>query len=190
MTRPDQLKAMSEPLRIRMVETLVRTELPIADLARRLGQPLSKLYHHVDVLLEAGLIQITRRVQRRGTEERWFRAVAKDYTVDDSIFSFEDAKEPGPEALIELTESVFRGTMEEIAAAARAGTIDQKRPGRRFFLETQTLGLTEADFTDLCERLDGWIDQAKARQRSGKATTYRLLTAFFPAPARSSSRSR
>lgn len=180
INRLDQLKAMAEPIRVRMVESLVSKERSMADLAKRLGEPISKLYHHADVLLEAGLIRVTRREKRRGAEERFLRAIALDYVVDDALFDFGQPDDPTPEALIEVTTGLLRGIGEEFAAAARNGSVDPKRKGRRCFVEAQTLQLSEADFADLFDRLDQWIQEAKARSGPRKAVSYRLGTVFFP----------
>jgi DNA-binding transcriptional ArsR family regulator len=182
--RLDQLKAMADPLRVRMVEHLVQRELSLGDLAAELGEPVSKLYHHAEVLLEAGLVQVTRRRKRRGAEERFLRALAKDYAVDDRIFEFGQPEEAGPEALIEVASGVFRGATEELTNAARGGAIDQGKPGKRCFLETQLLALSETDYVDLFKRLDQWIQEARARSTGRKRNSYRFVTAFFPtAPA-------
>ena len=171
---------MAEPIRVRMVESLVARELSVADLAKRLGEPISKLYHHADVLLESGLIQVTRRERRRGAEERFLRAIARDYVVDDALFDFGLPVDPTPEALIEVPTGLLRGLGEEFAKAARNGAIDPKRKGRRCFVEAQALQLAEADFVELFDRLDQWIQDAKARSGPRKAVSYRFGTVFFP----------
>jgi DNA-binding transcriptional ArsR family regulator len=182
MTRLDQLRAMSDPLRVRMVERMVAREQTVADLARALGQPISRLYHHTDVLLQAGLVKVTRTRRRRGAEERFFRAVARDYVVDDRIFAF-DEPTVGPEGLIELATSTLTGIATELTDAVRASAVDVNRSGRRVFLETQDLGLTEGDFVSLCELLDRWIAEAKGRSTARRRTRYRFGVAFFPRAA-------
>jgi DNA-binding transcriptional ArsR family regulator len=177
--RLDQLRAISDPLRWRLVEALAAKELTIAGLAKQLREPASKLYHHVDILLETGLIRVVRREQKRGTEERSFRAVAKDFTVDDEVFSFE-AGEAGPEELIGAVSAALSGVADDLAKAVHAGAVDLRRAGRKVFIETQDFGLTEDEFVELCGKLDQWIDEGKSRSRPGRKSRYRFGVAFFP----------
>jgi DNA-binding transcriptional ArsR family regulator len=72
-----ELRALAHPLRLRMMELFAeapRTTLQVAEL---LGQPPTRLYHHVKALERAGLVRVreTRRV--RGTVERWYEAPAR-----------------------------------------------------------------------------------------------------------------
>jgi DNA-binding transcriptional ArsR family regulator len=180
ITTLDQLKAMAEPLRVRIVEAVLRGELTVADLADRTGEAPGRLYHHIDVLLETGLLVVTRRIKKRGTEERWFRAVAPDIVVDDRIFAFEGAESQDLAALVELVQSVLRGVSDELAVAAKRGAIDPVDPGRRAFIEQQELTLTPARYRELCRLMDEWISEAKAESRSRTAGTYRFLVTMFP----------
>src|SRR3954465_12247024 len=59
--RPEQLKALGHPLRLRVLETLSKdTDEPLTnrDLAQRLGVDPGHLHFHVRMLLRAGLIQL------------------------------------------------------------------------------------------------------------------------------------
>src|SRR5262245_46354904 len=61
----ETLKALSDPLRLRIIERMVtRIDEPwtVKELAAELGVPPTRLYHHVDLLLERELI---RPVERR-----------------------------------------------------------------------------------------------------------------------------
>ncbi|MEO8451601.1 MAG: helix-turn-helix domain-containing protein [Gemmatimonadota bacterium] len=180
--RLDQLRAISDSLRWRLVEALAAKELTIAGLAKQLREPASKLYHHMDILLEAGLIRVVRREQKRGAEERSFRAAAKDFTVDDAVFSFEPG-EAGAEELIDAVSAALTGVADDLAKAVRAGAVDLRRDGRKVFIETQDLGLTEQEFIELCGKLDRWIDEGKSRSRPGRKSRYRFGVAFFPTTA-------
>ena len=79
--RPDQLKALGHPLRLRVLETLGGTdgdELTNRELANRLGVDPGHLHFHVRMLLSAGLIEL---VERSGGREKPYRAVARHVRV-------------------------------------------------------------------------------------------------------------
>jgi len=180
ITRLEQLKAMADPLRVRIVEAVTHRDLTVAELAKKVGQPVGRLYHHVDLLLEAGLIVVTRRIKKRGTEERRFRAVARDIVVDDRIFAVSPPSDQDPGALVEVSRAFFAGLGDDLAQAADAGAIVQTDPVRRVFLEQQELGLTAAQYQELCRTLDRWIDQAKGMSRPQAAARYRVAVTMFP----------
>ena len=79
--RPDQLKALGHPLRLRVLETLGGQdgdELTNRELANRLGVDPGHLHFHVRMLLSAGLIEL---VERSGGREKPYRAVARHVRV-------------------------------------------------------------------------------------------------------------
>jgi DNA-binding transcriptional ArsR family regulator len=80
--RPDQLKALGHPLRLRVLETLGSDDggegLTNRELANRLGVDPGHLHFHVRMLLGAGLIEL---VERTGGREKPYRAVARHVRV-------------------------------------------------------------------------------------------------------------
>jgi DNA-binding transcriptional ArsR family regulator len=78
--RPEQLKALGHPLRLRVLEELgTHTEsLTNRELAQRLGVDPGHLHFHVRMLLNAGLIELAERDRGR---EKPYRAVARHVRV-------------------------------------------------------------------------------------------------------------
>jgi molybdenum-dependent DNA-binding transcriptional regulator ModE len=72
---PEQLKAIADPLRQRLMRAFAEPAT-IKAAAERLGVPFGRLYHHVDQLEAAGLIRVVSERRRRATIERTFQAVA------------------------------------------------------------------------------------------------------------------
>src|SRR5215831_19283708 len=74
-----ELRALAHPLRLRLVELFAeapRTTKQIADL---LGEPPTRLYHHVAALERAGLLRLKETRQNRGTVEKWYEAIARSF---------------------------------------------------------------------------------------------------------------
>lgn len=71
-----QLRALAHPLRLRLVELFAeapRTTKQVADL---LGEPPTRLYHHVNALEQAGLLRLRETRANRGAVEKWYEASA------------------------------------------------------------------------------------------------------------------
>jgi DNA-binding transcriptional ArsR family regulator len=81
LQRPDQLKALGHPLRLRVLETLGPGEgeqLTNRELANKLGVDPGHLHFHVRMLLRAGLIELAEGTHGR---EKPYRAVARTLRV-------------------------------------------------------------------------------------------------------------
>jgi DNA-binding transcriptional ArsR family regulator len=78
--RPDQLKALGHPLRLRVLETLSKDEAPLTNrhLAQKLGVDPGHLHFHVRMLLRAGLIEHADGGRGR---EKPYRAAARTLRV-------------------------------------------------------------------------------------------------------------
>jgi DNA-binding transcriptional ArsR family regulator len=82
LERPEQLKALGHPLRVRVLEMLGQEgewQLTNRELAQRLGVDPGHLHFHVRMLLRAGLIELA-DAEGRGREKP-YRAVAKVFRV-------------------------------------------------------------------------------------------------------------
>jgi len=71
------LRALAHPLRLRMMELFAETPRTTKQVAELLGQPPTRLYHHVAALERAGLLVLTERRQNRGAVEKWYTGVAQ-----------------------------------------------------------------------------------------------------------------
>jgi DNA-binding transcriptional ArsR family regulator len=74
---PDLAKALSHPLRQRILERLnAGGEASPNELAGALGAPLGNVAYHVRMLVGLGCVELTRTRPRRGALEHYYRATA------------------------------------------------------------------------------------------------------------------
>jgi DNA-binding transcriptional ArsR family regulator len=81
LDRPEQLKALGHPIRLRVLETLgtgTEEHLTNRELAKKLDVDPGHLHFHVRMLLKAGLIELAEGGQGR---EKPYRAVARTVRV-------------------------------------------------------------------------------------------------------------
>ncbi|NOK70711.1 MAG: helix-turn-helix domain-containing protein [Chloroflexi bacterium AL-W] len=79
LTTPEQLKALGDPLRQKILALLLERAATTNQLAKALESPTSTIAHHLKVLHEAGLITIVRTRQVRAITERSYGRVAHTY---------------------------------------------------------------------------------------------------------------
>lgn len=87
--RPEQLKALGHPLRVRALEMLGgedEWQLTNRELAQKLGVDPGHLHFHVRMLLKAGLIELAGDGDRKGREKP-YRAVARTFRVSTELLS-------------------------------------------------------------------------------------------------------
>jgi DNA-binding transcriptional ArsR family regulator len=84
--RPEQLKALGHPLRLRVLEALGEGELPMSnrELAQKLGVDPGHLHFHVRMLLRCGLIE---QVATGKGREKPYRSAARTLKVAPELVS-------------------------------------------------------------------------------------------------------
>ncbi len=178
----EQVKVLADPLRLRILEELAAAERTTKQVAERLGEKPTKLYHHVEALERVGLIRLARTRQNRGTIEKYYLAVARQFRADSRIFSTADA---GPKAeadgLQAMISTFFDSTADEMRGliAQNAGRKGIEE-GILSYLEIRT---TAAEGRRLQARLKKLLasleDRGKGRDKPG-GRRYRLTLAFYP----------
>lgn len=94
LDKPEQLKALGHPLRVRVLEMLGHeddSQLTNRELAQRLGVDPGHLHFHVRMLLKAGLIELA-DANGRGREKP-YRAVAKVFRVAPELLAAGGARD-------------------------------------------------------------------------------------------------
>src|SRR3712207_4848152 len=121
VTRPETLKLISDPLRLRLLELLRGEARTVKELAAALDAPVTKLYYHVNLLLEHGLIRVTDARLVSGSTEKRFGVVASRLSVDRALLGPEAAGDDGLEAWLAV---VLDEAKAEIRKSVHAGLVD------------------------------------------------------------------
>ena len=76
VTSPDEIKAMFDPLRGTLLDLVLERAATVAELAQAVGRPKSTVAHHVNVLVDAGLLKVVRTRRVRAIDERFYGRTA------------------------------------------------------------------------------------------------------------------
>lgn len=101
---PEQFKALSHPLRQRLLFALGREPATTSQLAVSLDVQKGNIGHHLKVLREAGLVRVVETRQVRGGTEQYYQRAAKRMSYSSSP--------------AEHTQAIFGAVAEEVARAA------------------------------------------------------------------------
>jgi DNA-binding transcriptional ArsR family regulator len=129
MNSLEQVRILSHPTRLKLLETLAECPRTTKQAAAILGVPATRLYHHVNALERVGLIKLKETRPVRGTVEKYYEAVARKIMVGAGLFPDQRLGEVLSSVLEEarrdLTDAMERmpTTPENLAPVALRATI-------------------------------------------------------------------
>jgi DNA-binding transcriptional ArsR family regulator len=80
---PARLKAVGNPLRSLILDLVLERAMTVTELAARVRKPRGTVAHHVDVLVDAGLLKVTATRRVRAIEERFYGRTAHTIVFPD-----------------------------------------------------------------------------------------------------------
>jgi len=93
ISRPDQLHALGDATRWRVLGVLLEGPASVQELARALGAAKGTMAHHVRVLHAAGMVRIAETQRVRGVVEKHYARVARQFRLQEG-----DRERIGPAA--------------------------------------------------------------------------------------------
>ena len=108
ITDPDIAKLLADETRRRILKLLGHEEMSATDLAKKLDKNHSSIVHHLNTLLDAGLLKVTRQEQVRNLIQPYYTAVSEDFHVS---YRVTEALEEDPNYSA-LTESYIERLVE------------------------------------------------------------------------------
>ncbi|MDJ0758945.1 MAG: helix-turn-helix domain-containing protein [Woeseiaceae bacterium] len=170
----DQIRLLSDPFKLGILQAFAEGERTTSEVAEVLGQPVTKLYRHVDALHDAGLLKITREKKKRGTIERHFQAVGQRFEADHSLFSSESDEDAV------AIRDVLRAGEDEIVDAIRRS--DDSEDGKVTLVRMRLKG-SPARLAELQQQLTHWVEsvQQDDEPQDGESMIEAgVLVAFYP----------
>ena len=122
ITDLETVRVIAEPLRFRLIQTMsTRFDEPwtVKEIARVLGEPATKLYYHVGLLEERGIVVVVGSRLVSGIVEKRYQLAAERFAVDRSLLSPEDPS--AGETFHSILGTVFEAARADIDTAVRQG---------------------------------------------------------------------
>ena len=160
---PEQLRALGDDLRSRIVALLRDRAASTTELAAKLELPKGTVGHHLKVLEKAGLVRVVRTRQVRAMTEKYYGRTAR-------LFLFKTTEDGGED-------------IRNIAAAGLRRAAEEMLPLRED--EPTTFGvvtarLTDADAKRMTRRIKRlFVDLRAADTDEGEAQAYGLAAALY-----------
>ena len=152
VSEPEQLRALGDELRSKIVVRIRDRAASISELAEELGLPKGTVGHHVKVLERAGLVRVVRTRQVRALTEKYYGRTARLF----DIRSGDD-----PEAGAHIAAASLRRAADEIPPLWEGD-----ETGTHAFLHVR---LREADARRAVRKLKNLADELQARDSDAGA---------------------
>ena len=177
----EQVKALSDPIRLRLLEAFSKEPMTTKQAAALLEekQP-TKLYHHVVALERAGLIKLIKTQKNRGTIEKYYQAVARKFAVDQKLFAVSKEAKEMAGSLQAIFSGALEATMAEIRQSIEAKLITAENRQRNVLLGRLRVCTTEEQIEELMKKLQGWLKECQAKGRKKGDLEYGLTVVFYP----------
>lgn len=176
------LKLISDPLRQRILEAARGQARSVKEIAEELGLPATKLYYHVRLLEERGLLVVVETRIVSGIVERRFQTTAPRFGVDRRVLNGEDASGLEhialalvlDEARADLQHSISAGLIDPASEQLTSGGFILGRTWRRWSPQ-------QADeFFRRFKQLEDEISAATEGDDRGTEHEYEILLGVFP----------
>lgn len=147
----EQFDALLSPRRLHLLEVL---EAPRSakEAAEELGVPVTRLYYHLNALLEHGLIEVVEERSAGAMVERVFRVAGRIIRPSQAFLA-----RYGNEGLAEVVTLAFRQAEAQFAGAVREGRVGLEPADKS---RTSTIGFVSVRVTP--ERLIELIERSEA----------------------------
>ncbi|MFL6263880.1 MAG: helix-turn-helix domain-containing protein [Thermoanaerobaculia bacterium] len=175
----EQMRALSHPLRLRLLELFAECPRTTKQAAEALGEAPTKLYHHVAALERAGLVRLRETRQNRGTTEKYFEVTTKRFvagTEEAASLLRDDAAQAAVGFVL------FDQAREELARALAS----DPSPGRLMAirgvlrLSKSEVKRLQKDLLALVQRVSEKPGESGSKSRT-KRRRYTLTIALLPA---------
>jgi DNA-binding transcriptional ArsR family regulator len=163
---PEILRLIADPLRLRLLEALRREPRTVTELARELGVARTRLYYHVRLLEEHGLVDVAETHLVQGITEKRYRVTAYRLSVDRSLLG---GNGDGSRPLDVLLSVILDEVAGEIRRSVASGLIDLTGDTDQIAPDRMGLGrnwyrLSDAEVAELSASYEVFLKSIASRQ--------------------------
>lgn len=158
----EQLRAVADPLRIRIFEALAQRPLTATQVGDELQIAAPKAHYHVRELERLGLVTLAETRERGGIIEKYYRAIARNLIVPPQLL--QTAK---PEEVAAAVNEIFTNLSQSFLAALRHGLPTDGAPLTTLGpgMENATLWMTPDELKETLKSITSMLEPYRAPRR-------------------------
>lgn len=175
----EQLKSIANPLRLKILGEFSDKARTTKQVAQRLGEPPTRLYHHVDALVNHGLLILQKESPKRGTTEKYYRAVAHQIRVDESCLAEPVFAHGKARVIKQMLDTIRHGFLNAL------DNVSDDTKSRHTTAAAGIVELSEEQIEEFSNSfltiLDQWSKKgAKGKRKSGSTHKYHVAILIYP----------
>ncbi|HTW12603.1 MAG TPA: winged helix-turn-helix domain-containing protein [Solirubrobacteraceae bacterium] len=159
ITDPRWLRAISHPIRIRLLAMLEEEPSSPVILANKLDQPLGTIAYHVRTLYDLGLLKLVSTRQRRGATEHYYQTTSHPRGTEEAWEQLDSVSKQ------RLLTAMLARANDYASRSAAAGGFDAKDS----HLTTSALKLDAKGWTALAKEAKKWLAKAEQIEQEAAA---------------------
>ena len=176
ITDPSQFESLSSPTRIRILKVCIDPS-SVRQIADRLGVPPTRLYYHVNLLEDAGFLQVVHTRKSGARIEKLYRVAGKSITPGPELIHNVDDIEAAAKALASIVIEPARVETEHVLAKRLEGEEQSWDLARTF------ANLTPDEFEEIASKLRAIVTEHMAGKQdpnNPESSEYSLTYALLP----------
>lgn len=178
----EQLKAIADPLRTKILMNLVKKEYTGQQLAELLDITRNNIYFHLKELEKHQVIHVVRKEEKNGIVQKYYRAVASRFIPDEHLLPSEDLIETSRQVFMETVEATRSKILKapaESFALNRSNELLRKNIAAAYALQGDEENFTAflQDFKDLLHKHFGGLKESP--EASGRTKSYYISLIGF-----------
>jgi DNA-binding transcriptional ArsR family regulator len=155
ITDPRWLRAISHPIRIRLLAMLDEEPASPVILASKLNQPLGTIAYHVRTLYDLGLLKLVSTRQRRGATEHYYKTTGNPSSSEEAWEALDAISKQ------RLLTALIAKATDFATRSAAAGGFD----AREAHISTDALKLDREGLEQLAQESKQWLARAQEIER-------------------------
>ena len=174
----EAIKAMADPLRLRVLTLLMHDHersWTVKEIAAELGQSVTKLYHHVNMLEQVGLIRDVETRLVSGIVEHRYASGQRGLEFDDALYRSAETRDASLANVSYLLDEARDDLVNYLGSEAAD-------PERVMFAKAR-LRLTQDEADQLRTSIDELVEQFRSKRSKGRSTAPRTEVLIVMHPA-------
>lgn len=184
ITTLETLKVFSDPLRQQIIEVLLEGSRTVKQIAAELDLAPTKLYYHVNLLEEHGLIRVTDTRIVSGIIEKQYQSAAHAFEINRTLLT--PGQHSGDDAIDAAIDAMIEPIRGDIHKAFKQGAIDMSdssAPHQKMRMWRGTSPLSPEQAAEFYRRLEALVsefDAFRESNASGDDSQWGLMIGIYP----------
>ncbi len=172
----EQMRALAEELRIRIIEALGQQAMTAKQVATLLDEAPAKVHYHLHELEKVGLVNLVDIREKGNMLEKYYRAVAKNISASETLFQ----RAPSDEtiALIrEFFQQISQRFMQVLADALKRQAWEEHIS---LHLAGEQLWMTHEEYQQLIKQINALVEPYKNPRNNAGEQEHTFVEIIYP----------